>query len=389
MNNNWQTKKLGEIFLIERGGSPRPIESFLTGGVNGINWIKIGDTKNVTKYIYTTKQKIKPEGLKKSRLVQEDDFILSNSMSFGRPYIMKTSGAIHDGWLVLRKKMPNIDNNFFYYLLSSPLIFTQFDKLAAGSTVRNLNTKLVSNVSVSLPSLPEQHRIVKILDEAFENIEKAKTNAEKNLANARELFESYLQNVFSNPRKERGKNKLERVCDFYNGKAHEKCIDKDGKYIVINSKFISSNGREYKKTNKALYPLFCGDIVMVMSDVPNGKALAKCFIVDKENIYTLNQRICVLRAKRDEIKFLYYQINRNPYLLSFDNGENQTNLRKNDILNCPLLIPTISEQRTIVKRLDTLAEETKKLEAIYKQKLADLEELKKSVLKKAFAGELK
>ena len=127
---------------------------------------------------------------------------------------------------------------------------------------------------------------------------------------------------------------------------------------------------------------------MVMSDVPNGKTLAKCFIVDKDDTYSLNQRICAIRSSTFETRFLYFQLNRHKYLLAFNNGENQTNLRKNDILNCPLFVPSRSEQKTIIAKLDALSLETKKLEKIYEQKLADLEELKKSVLKQAFAGEL-
>src|SRR3990167_2376017 len=100
----WQTKRLEEVCEIARGGSPRPIESYFTDSPDGINWIKIGDAKEGEKYIYSTEQKIKPEGLSKTRLVKEGDFILSNSMSFGRPYIMKTKGCIHDGWLVLHDK---------------------------------------------------------------------------------------------------------------------------------------------------------------------------------------------------------------------------------------------------------------------------------------------
>ena len=100
---HWKIKSMGEIFTIERGGSPRPIEEFITNDVNGINWIKIGDTKGVVKYIHHTKEKIKPEGAIRSRMVFEDDFLLSNSMSFGKPFIMKTKGCIHDGWLVIRK----------------------------------------------------------------------------------------------------------------------------------------------------------------------------------------------------------------------------------------------------------------------------------------------
>lgn len=115
--DNWKTVTLGEIYIIERGGSPRPIEDYLTNDENGINWIKIGDTKDAVKYIYKTKEKIRPEGVSKSRMVYEGDFILSNSMSFGKPFIMKTSGCIHDGWLVIRKNEINI--NFLYYCLSS------------------------------------------------------------------------------------------------------------------------------------------------------------------------------------------------------------------------------------------------------------------------------
>jgi type I restriction enzyme S subunit len=163
----WQTKKLGEIFSIERGGSPRPIERYLTDSQDGINWIKISDTRDITKYIYTTKEKIIPDGVKRSRMVYEGDFILSNSMSFGRPYIMKTQGCIHDGWLVLRNNQSLIDNDFLYYVLSSDFVYQQFNMLAYGSTVRNLNIGLVQKVKIPVPPLPEQHRIVSILDEGF------------------------------------------------------------------------------------------------------------------------------------------------------------------------------------------------------------------------------
>ena len=104
----WEWERLGNISNIARGGSPRPIESYITDDKSGINWIKIGDTEKDGKYIYTTKEKIKKEGLSKSRYVESDDFLLTNSMSFGRPYILKTNGCIHDGWLVIG----NIKNVF-------------------------------------------------------------------------------------------------------------------------------------------------------------------------------------------------------------------------------------------------------------------------------------
>lgn len=150
---------MNELCEIERGGSPRPIKSFLTNDADGINWIKIGDTKNVTKYIFKTKEKIRPEGVKRSRMVYEGDFILSNSMSFGHPYIMKTTGCIHDGWLVLRERTFYVNKDYLYLVLGSDLIFKQFDQLAAGSTVRNLNIGLVKGVEIPLPPSPNSSEL--------------------------------------------------------------------------------------------------------------------------------------------------------------------------------------------------------------------------------------
>ena len=123
---NWERKKLGEVCVVERGSSPRPIQKYQTDSPNGVNWIKIGDTKGVDKYIFSTREKITKEGAKKSRYVKEGDFILSNSMSVGRPYIMKTNGCIHDGWLLLKKKNSNITDDYLYYILSSQNIYNQF-----------------------------------------------------------------------------------------------------------------------------------------------------------------------------------------------------------------------------------------------------------------------
>ncbi|MGC4058626.1 MAG: restriction endonuclease subunit S [Chitinophagaceae bacterium] len=145
---------------------------------------------------------------------------------------------------------------------------------------------------------------------------------------------------------------LGRSCEFFNGKAHEKSIDENGKYIVVNSKFISSEGKSFKRTNEQMFPLYKGDIVMVMSDVPNGKALAKCFIIDKDDTYSLNQRICCIRSKEFDTKYLYYQLNRHEHFLAFNNGENQTNLRKDDILACHLIKPSIEEQKRLVNQID-------------------------------------
>jgi len=163
---SWPMVKLGDLFDIARGGSPRPIQDFITDDTNGINWISISDASNSSKYIEKTKKKIKKEGMKKSRLVHPGDFLLTNSMSFGRPYIMRISGCIHDGWLVLSPKSKNIDTDYFYHLLGSAFVYKHFCRVAAGAVVKNLNIDLVKDLDIPLPPLAEQKRIAAILDKA-------------------------------------------------------------------------------------------------------------------------------------------------------------------------------------------------------------------------------
>ena len=173
---------------------------------------------------------------------------------------------------------------------------------------------------------------------------------------------------------------LGKFCEFYNGKAHEKCIDENGEFIVVNSKFISSDGKIIKRTKENIFPLYKNDIVMVMSDVPKGKALAKCYIIEDHNKYSLNQRICAIRSDKFDIEFLYYHLNRHPYLLSFDNRENQTNLRKDDILNCPLFFPSLDEQKRIVSILDEAFEGIDQAVSNTEKNLANARELFESYL---------
>ncbi|MGR8935983.1 MAG: restriction endonuclease subunit S [Gammaproteobacteria bacterium] len=169
---NWVLSSLGECCFIARGGSPRPIKEFLTNDADGVNWIKISDATASDQYIFATKEKIKPSGIARSRMVKEGYFLLSNSMSFGRPYIMRITGCIHDGWLVLSEYDKYFDQGFLYYLLGSPLVFKQFNQLAAGSTVRNLNIELASRVVLPIPPLHEQYRIVAKIEALFSELDK-------------------------------------------------------------------------------------------------------------------------------------------------------------------------------------------------------------------------
>ena len=156
---DWEQRKFGELVTIERGGSPRPIDKFITNDENGLNWVKIGDAPEHGNYITQTKEKIRPEGLSKTREVHPGDLVLSNSMSFGRPYIMAIDGCIHDGWLAIRDTKKNFELKFLCTLLGTDVMLNQYKAMAAGSTVNNLNKELVGGTTVEFPMMEEQIKI--------------------------------------------------------------------------------------------------------------------------------------------------------------------------------------------------------------------------------------
>jgi type I restriction enzyme S subunit len=191
----WLTVALDEIFTIARGGSPRPIDDFITDDPNGVNWVMIGDAVEGSKYIAATKKKIRREGVARSREVKPGDFLLTNSMSFGHPYILATAGCIHDGWLVLSPRNKNVDQDYFYHLLGSPIIYAEFERLAAGAVVKNLNSELVRGVKVPLPPLAEQRRIADILDKA----DAVRRKRKEAIALTEELLRSAFLEMFGDP----------------------------------------------------------------------------------------------------------------------------------------------------------------------------------------------
>ena len=195
MSNGWPLVPMEDIFEIARGGSPRPIDSFLTDDPDGVNWVMISDATESGKYINSTKKRIREEGVKRSRVVHPGDFLLTNSMSFGRPYIMNTSGCIHDGWLVLSPRNQNVSPDFFYHLLGSDFVYAEFVRRAAGATVKNLNIDLVKGVQVPLPPLAEQRRIAEVLDRA----EALRAKRRAGLAQLDTLTQSIFLDLFGDP----------------------------------------------------------------------------------------------------------------------------------------------------------------------------------------------
>lgn len=168
---SWEWVRVDDALDIARGASPRPIRNYVTTSKNGINWIKIGDTEKGGKYINSTAERITLEGKQKSRFVKKGSFLLSNSMSFGRPYILNIDGCIHDGWLVLNQRVHMFEQDYLYYLLSSKMVYYQFCNKASGAVVNNLNSDKVRETIVPLPPLEEQQRIVAKIEEILPYID--------------------------------------------------------------------------------------------------------------------------------------------------------------------------------------------------------------------------
>lgn len=191
-----EEKPIGELLSVCRGASPRPISKYIVP--SGIHWIKIGDVKPGEKYITDTEQFVSQDGAKKSRLVKPGDLIMSNSMSYGRPYIMKISGCIHDGWLLVSNYEDSYTTEFLYYLLRSDRVQKQFSKKASSGTVSNLNADIVRSVQVPVPTFEEQNAIV----EKLSIFDEYNTAVKKEIMFRQQQYTYYRDKLLSFPRKE-------------------------------------------------------------------------------------------------------------------------------------------------------------------------------------------
>lgn len=273
----------------------------------------------------------------------------------------------------------NVNGIFLAYLLTH-IKKRAISKLAQGNAVVHLYSNQLKKLQIHLPKdRKEQDEIAKCLSSLdnvikYENL-KLEILWQQKTGVIQLLLPNNIQDMqnirfpeFQNSKSWK-ETTLGEIADYENGKAHEQDIDDSGEFVVVNSKFISSDGEVKKFTNTPFCLAKKGDILMVLSDVPNGKAIAKCFLVEEDNRYTVNQRICKITPSNLNSKILYYLLNRNPYFLAFDDGVKQTNLRKEDVLNCPLMIPEDpKEQEKIADTLssidDLIIAQNQKLEAL-------------------------
>lgn len=392
MRDGWEIKKLGEVCVIERGGSPRPIQSYLTDDPNGLNWIKIGDAVEGSKYIISTKERIIPEGLKKTRFVHKGDFLLSNSMSFGRPYILAIDGCIHDGWLVIHDADNRFDKSFLYYYLSSKNIYAEFKRLAVGGVVNNLNSELVRNVNVSIPPLAEQERIVAELDLLSGIIEKQKQQL-KELDN---LAQSIFYDMFGDPiTNEKGweVKTLGEVCTIERGGSPRPIQSyltdsEDGiNWIKIgdateSSKYITSTKEKIKPEGvKKSRFVHSGDFILSNSmsfGRPYILAIDGCIhdgwlvIHDKENTF--------------DKSYLYYYLGSPSIYNEFKAlavGGVVNNLNSELVRKVKVVIPPLSLQQSFATKIEAI----EKQKELVKQSLAETETLFNSRMDYYFSEE--
>ena len=384
---NWEYVRIGDVCTVERGGSPRPIDKFITDDPNGINWIKIGDTDD-SMYITKTAQKIIPEGMKKSRYVQPGDFLLSNSMSFGRPYILKIDGCIHDGWLVLRDNNGIFDKRFLYYYLSSPSTYQKFKNMAVGGVVNNLNSEMVRGVTVPVPTMDEQLNVVSVLDKVTELIALRKEQLAKLDQLVKSRFIELLQPYF-----DKGETQplINFVCDTrpITYGILKPGTDCEGGYPVIRVKDFSRglvSEKEVLHTTPEIYNKYLrsvleeGDIILSI-----GGTIGRIAIIPKEfagaNITQHTARI----ALKDKRYLFYFR-----GLLESDMmqrwmkervlGVAQPSINLGDVKQIP--IPIVDE--CVIKELNTFVEQTDKSKLAIQQSLDKLELLKKSLMQEYF-----
>tara|TARA_R110002051_G_scaffold13808_1_gene45552 strand:+ start:13321 stop:14604 length:1284 start_codon:yes stop_codon:yes gene_type:complete len=271
---------------------------------------------------------------------------------------------------------------FRTYIFKNPNVKKALKTIATGSKVYGVSKGNIQKFKIVLPTIPEQQKIANILN----TWDKAISAQEKLIREKQKLKNGLMQQLLTGKKRFDGfkdewkQVRLDDVCDFKNGKGHEQFIDEDGQYVVVNSKFISSDGRVRKYTKAQASPLLKDSIVMVMSDVPNGKALAKCYLIEEDEKFSLNQRICSLTANNVNTKFLYYQLNRNRFYLKFNDGLSQTNLKKKEVLGCPILLPSLAEQEKIVLAIEASADILNKVEAGLKNVITQKQGLMQQLL---------
>lgn len=376
MKAKWETKQLGTVCDIGAGSpAPQNKEMFDQGQypffrTSDIGQIHLGNIKN-------SKDKLNEEGIKKLKLFSKGTLLFPKSGAstfLNHRVLMGVDGYVSSHLATLKANKGILEDRFLFYFSLN----IDSRNLMQDQNYPSLRLSDIQEIPILVPSLSEQKQIVKILDKVFEDISKAKENAENNLKNAKELFKSYLKSVFNNPGEYWEEKKLSDVCDVNYGTRVVRKRDGGNKYHVYGGGGATFFMNEFNREDQMIIARFA------MSERCVRFVYGKFFLNDSG--------LTVASKDKNEItqEFLDMQmLYLNNYIYSLARGTAQKNLDVPTFRDIELYFPTLlKEQKSIVSKLDSLSNEVKKLESIYNQKLSNLEELKKSILKKAFNGEL-
>ena len=381
MKNKWETKKLGDVCKIINGSTPlRSKKEYWEDG--DINWFTIKDIRSQGRQIRYTGQKITKKALKDSsiNLLPPDTVLICCTASVGEWAISKiklTTNQQFNG-MIARDKTELLPEYLFYF---SSTLKDKLYSLSGKTTIDFISMTKLKGIEISYPSLEEQKQIVKILNEFFDSISKSKENAEKNLKNAKELFESYLEETFSNPGEDWEEKKLNQISDNLDNQRIPitKNVRVNGSIPYYGASGIVDHVKEY---------IFDEDLLLVSEDGANLLARTYPIAFSISGRTWVNNHAHVLRFKERTTQKLVELYLNSIRLDNFVSGMAQPKLNQTMLNKIPIPIPSLKEQKTIVSKLDALSKEIKELETIYSQKVKNLDELKKSILRKAFSGEL-
>ena len=371
----WEVVRLGDKAEIYRGGSPRPINLFLTTKSDGINWIKIGDVSPKSKFITSTQERIIPEGALYSRFVYQGDFILSNSMSFGRAYILKIEGCIHDGWLTIQKYNECFDTDFLYYTLHSKNILLQYINTAAGSSVKNLSKEKVENITILRPPLSEQRRIAEVLSDTDAYISSLK----KLIAKKEAVKQGVMQELLTGKKRLPGFSGewVEKRLGEFNirtGEVITKATATIGNIpVVAGGKTITYYTNKYNRESNTITISASGANAGFVNFWKCRIFASDCSTIEKQSEYNIEHVYYSLLNKQDD-------------LYKCQTGGAQPHVQPSDISSLIILVPpTLAEQTAIANILSDMDQE---IEAL-KKKLKKVESIKQGIMQKLLTGEIR
>jgi type I restriction enzyme S subunit len=375
----WEIKSLGEIADVEYGFTDKSTE------VGDYRYVRITDIDNNGELVSTDKKYLKKSKEAEAFLICDNDLLMARTgATFAKVLLYEDrEPSVFASYLIRINFKEQIENKLYWYFTKTKFYWDQANRLASGAAQPHFNGAAVKQVIFSYPkSLIEQQRIVSILDECFVAIAKAKANAEQNLKNAKELFESYLQGVFENGNWET--KTIDEVCDeiFAGGDAPKNnfSTEPNEKHTFpIYANAVKDRGL-YGYTDFARVTKPCVTISA------RGSGTGHTELRNEQFLPIVRLIVCIPDTKQMSTEFLKYTIDN---LVIQRSGSAIPQLTVPMIKDYKIPVPTIEEQNLLIEKAESLRAETKRLEAIYQQKLINLEELKKSLLEKAFAGELK